>query len=195
MDVSIASQLTSALISAILGLCLGALYDIIRIWRALLGIRYVNKFTRRLKEIRLPLIKNPLSKSKKENKIAENIIMLITDILYFLLVTFVMMIFIYHINSGIVRWYIFAGVIIGFFIYYFTLGKIVISFSEYVVFGIKTIRSYLFFFISRPFLPISRKIKNILPKLKYKIKEKRAKKKINKIPQDKRKELMKIGKN
>ena len=195
MEISIASQIVNLLMSLLVGVCLGGIYDLIRIWRSLLGIEYINKFTLRLKEINLPLIKNPLLKAKKGNRIGENLILFLTDILYFLIVTFVLIIFIYYTNYGIVRWYILTGVIAGFFAYYFTLGKIIISFSEYVVFGIKVARSYTLFLVSRPFVPIIRKIRTKINDYKTKARIKSKNKKVEKPANNKRKEIFKVGKS
>lgn len=191
MEISFASQFLVALISVVLGLFLGALYDVIRIIRALFGISYVNKFTGKLKGIRLPFIKNPLTKEKRGARAFENIVIFITDILYFLIVTLIMMVYIYHINSGTVRWYIFLGAILGLLLYYVTLGRLVISISEYIVFFLKVAFSYLIFFISRPFVLLYLKIKPSVSRIN------RFKKRKNKLSDNNKKqriELVKIGK-
>ncbi len=187
MEISLASQLFVFIASVILGLVLGALYDVIRIIRALLGISYINRFTQRLKELRLALIKNPLFKEGAHSRTFDSIIIFVTDVVYFLAVTLALMIYIYHMNSGIVRWYIFAGAIVGMLMYYVTIGRLVISVSEYIVFFLKVIFSYLSFFISRPFILLYLKIKPCFSKIKL------HKKRKNKS-QKQRVELVKIGK-
>lgn len=191
MEISFAEQLLVALNSVLLGLGLGAFYDLIRIVRVLLGVSYVNKFNLRLKNIRLPLIKNPLNSDRKKKKIAEGIMIFITDIVYFFVATLVMTIYTYHINFGIVRWYIFAGAIVGVLFYYVTLGKLVISISECIAFFTKVAFLYLVYFISRPFSFLYVKIKPCFLKIKLlKIKHKKSENKILKC----RAELYKIGK-
>ena len=71
----------------------------------------------------------------------------IGDILYFLVIIPASVIFVYHLNNGNVRWYIVAGMAIGFALCYFTVGKIIISVSEYIVFFIKVFLSYVSYFI------------------------------------------------
>ena len=166
MQIFLADQLRVTLLSILLGLGLGALYDIVRIFRTLLGVVYVNRFTDKLKKIKLPLIINPLLRQGKQRRIAENIMIFLTDILYFLTVTFVMIIYVYYVNSGIVRWYIFAGAIFGMLTYYVFVGKLVISVSECIAFFLKVVFLYLAFFISRPFLLLYRKIKPYFQKIK-----------------------------
>ena len=191
MQIFLADQLRVTLLSILLGLGLGALYDIVRIFRTLLGVVYVNRFTDKLKSIKLPLIKNPLLRERKKRRIAENIMIFITDILYFLTVTFVMIIYVYYVNSGIVRWYIFAGAIFGMLTYYVFVGKLVISVSECIAFFLKVVFLYLAFFISRPFLLLYRKIKPYFQKIKS-IK-KNNKKSVEKIEKH-RCQLYKMGK-
>ena len=94
-------------------------------------------------------------------------------------------------NSGIPRWYIFVGAIAGAFLYYFTIGKLVISISEYIVFSLKLIFAYFTYFISRPFVILFLKIKPLFSKIKFKKKIKN-KEKLN--TEKARTELIKIGK-
>ena len=96
--------------------------------------------------------------------------MFITDILYFLVITPIFMIFLYHQNNGIVRWFILFGAILGFLLYYFTLGKLIISVSEYIAFAVKVVFMHIIFFISRPFVPIARFIKTKISKIKASVK-------------------------
>ncbi len=191
MEISFASQLFVFLASLILGLVLGVLYDVIRIIRALLGISYINRFTQRLKVLRLPLIKNPLCKAGVHSRTFDSIIIFITDVVYFLIVTLALMIYIYHMNSGIVRWYIFAGAMIGMLMYYITIGRLVISVSEYIVFFLKVIFSYLSFFISKPFILLYSKIKPCFSRIRLPKKRKNKSKQSN---GKERVELVKIGK-
>ena len=79
MQIFLADQLRVTLLSILLGLGLGALYDIVRIFRTLLGVVYVNRFTDKLKKIKLPLIINPLLRQGKQRRIAENIIKALKD--------------------------------------------------------------------------------------------------------------------
>ena len=177
MQIFLADQLRVTLFSILIGVALGALYDVVRIFRTSLGVVYVNRFTDKLKGIKLPLIKNPLLRQEKKRRIAENVMIFITDILYFLVATFVMMVYVYYVNSGVARWYIFVGSVLGIFAYYVSIGKLVISISECISFFIKVLISYLAFFISRPFLLLYRKLKPCFEKIKSR--KKKNKKSIN----------------
>ncbi|MBQ3040991.1 MAG: spore cortex biosynthesis protein YabQ [Clostridia bacterium] len=194
MEISIVDQLIVSAMSLVLGIVFGAIYDIVRIWRTFLGIDYESKGVERLRRLKFPLIKNPLTKKEKQGKLAQGIVLFITDIIYFLAITIIMIIFVYYVNSGVVRWYIFIGAMLGLLIYYFTVGKIVISVSEYIKFGIKVVMSYLVYFILRPFAPIVNFLKTKIIKIREKISIRKETKK-PKMELKNRKNVYKIGKN
>ena len=194
MEISIVDQLIVSAMSLVLGIVFGAIYDIVRIWRTFLGIDYESKGVERLRRLKFPLIKNQLTKKEKQGKLAQGIVLFITDIIYFLAITIIMIIFVYYVNSGVVRWYIFIGAMLGLLIYYFTVGKIVISVSEYIKFGIKVVMSYLVYFILRPFAPIVNFLKTKIIKIREKISIRKETKK-PKIELKNRKNVYKIGKN
>lgn len=195
MEFSILKQIYIILLSIPFGMVFGAFYDIIRVLRSLLGINYINKFTENLKKIRLKLIDNPLLKEKQRTKLREGVILLITDFAYFLILTIALIIFIYYLNDGIVRWYIFAGTMAGLLIYYFTIGKLVISISEYITFFIKILFEYLFFFLKYPFCRAIRYLKPVFRRLKSGITHLISKKEKVKKKATKRVEIIHAGKS
>lgn len=200
MEVSLIQQLTVSLYSVIMGAVFGLIYDIFRISRIFFGINYVNRFTEKIKNIKLPLIENPMIReSKIRNESFKSVVVGIGDILYFTVITPIAVIFVYHFNNGNVRWYIIAGIAIGFTVSYFTVGKIIISVSEYIVFFIKIFFSYVSYFILSPlkraFLFLFGKTKKFLGFLKSKIPKVHSKNK--KMATDKKKvkkPLIYIGK-
>lgn len=174
MEVSLTQQLAVTLYSVLAGAVFGLLYDVLRISRIFLGINYVNKFTEKIKDIKLPLIENPMMRTTKKRKEKfKKIAVGIGDILYFIIITPIAVVFTYHVNNGSIRWYLVFGMAAGFTLYYFTLGKIIISVSEYIVFFIKTVFSYLSYFILRPIkrgaLFLLGKIKKLFVFIKSKI--------------------------
>jgi hypothetical protein len=191
MEVSFSEQINVALMSVVLGLAFGAIYDDVRIFRTLLGVSYVNKFSDRLKKVKLPFIKNPYNFQKSKRKIAENVMVFVTDMAYFLVITAVMIVYTYHVNSGIVRWYIFGGAIVGILLYYVTLGRLIISVSECIAFFIRAFFLYIAFFLSKPFLILCLKTKPYFKKIKS---TKNKDKKSNQKTSNRRVELYKLGK-
>ena len=194
MEVLISNQISTLIYAIILGLIFGVAYDIIRICRIFLGIRYVNRFTEKLSQKNLKFIKNPANKEVKKGEKYQEVILFITDILYFLIITPIFAIFLYWKNDGIVRWYSVFGVSVGFLIYYFTIGRFIISISEYIVFTIKVIFLYLIFLITRPFVPLIDIIKRKIVTIKAKKREKKEKKSIKILKNQKRRIVYTFGK-
>ena len=152
MEAIYSQQLSTLPIYLITGVFLGAFYDLVRIIRCIFGVEYYSK--NKLKNL----------KSKKNSKISsikENIVMLITDILFFLFSGIIIAIIVYYANSGIVRWYIFVCCILGFLAYYFTLGKLVIRIANTVGIIIRSIFSqivYLFIYPLKPFVLLTKRL-------------------------------------
>jgi len=142
MEISLAHQFTVAVSSVILGLISGLIYDIVRIARCILGIRY---------EKALP---SGLRSGKGVNKIYESVIIGFTDVAYFIIVSVIVSVFVYFINSGRIRWYIYFFAVIGFIIYYFTVGRIVISLSSIIAYGIRRVFCIFLVCLYEPFKPI-----------------------------------------
>lgn len=154
MEISIRALLYSFFYSILLGTFLGAVYDLVRIGRIFLGVNYSRISGTVLKEIELPLIsKFKNEKKRKERKfslLALDILVFAGDILFCIFAALVLVIFIYHSNEGKARWMIFFGAAAGFAAYYFSLGKIVMFFSQYIVFVVRSIVSYAVFFALFP---------------------------------------------
>lgn len=192
MEVSMLDQLLVFFASILIGAVLGIIYDAIRGIRAVFGIQYKTKFGDRLKNLKFPIIKNPLN--RKKSRIADGISLFITDIIYFVLATFVLVIFIYYINDGIVRWYIFAGAIVGMLAYYFSVGRLFISIIELILFFIRVMLAYFFHFLFLPFACLIRTIRAKLPRLFARVWHGLGRKRKPKNEPIKRQELMKSGK-
>lgn len=189
MEISIISQLLVALQSSFLGVILGIIYDLVGLIRILLGVTPKTKLTQRLKEKKIPLQTNPFEKNLCSSK-KQAVIFFLTDILYFIIVSLIMMVFIYYVNDGIVRWFIFAGLILGMTVYHFTLGKIVSSLFERCGFCVRVLIEYAKVFINKLFIPISKRVKSILSSIK---KSRKIKKKSN-SEKSKERIILSVGK-
>ena len=76
---------------------------------------------------------------------------IVSDILYCIFLCFSTFLFCLTVNEGEVRIYLLLGAGAGFFVYYFSLGVIVFSFSERIIGFIKKIIKAIFNIISFPF--------------------------------------------
>lgn len=104
--------------------------------------------------------KNPLFlKTDKRREIKNRILEFLLDIIYFVIITPMMAVFLFGFNNGKVRWYIFLAVLIGFFIYKLILGNISLLLTEYLIFYFLLLYSITFSILCKP-------IKKILKRLK-----------------------------
>lgn len=90
-----------------------------------------------------------------------DIITLIEDIIFGLLVTFILLFSIFKFNDGELRLYIFLGILLGGIIYILTISKYFINISVLIINVAKKIFRYLLKTISFPFkiiLKLSRKM-------------------------------------
>lgn len=137
-----------------LGVGFGFLYDVFRITRVVVGVEYLGvakKSTDYLYSRTYPLIGKIERRENKAKKYFLDIFVGVGDIIYCLLVGVAFCIFLYYSNDGIFRWHSLAAAVCGFFVYYKTLGAILITFAEIICIFLKIISKILLFAIAFPF--------------------------------------------
>lgn len=138
---TLAKQTQIFLLSLGFGFILGIIYDIFRI-------------------IRLTFSKQNIKNSKPT--------VIVYDIIYLLLCCFLTFIFILTASLGKFRWYVIVGEILGFTVYYFSFGFIVINVSNKIIDILKRIISFIFMVIFKPVSIIYRFItKNLIKIYKF----------------------------
>jgi len=125
--ISTKELLLATVYSLVLGTFFGASYDIIRIFRVLLGVSSYGKRKTFEKAYGSSLI-NYFSHLRIRK--LDGLIMFLTDMIFSLFVTLCFVLFLFSFNHSIFRWFILLFTVLGFLIYYFTVGKIVILFSQ-----------------------------------------------------------------
>lgn len=112
----------------LLGAAFGVVYDALRITRVLMGVRYSRAETAALT---LPMPnQNRLVRQHRVGRALRDIIVDLEDICFFLVAGSSMAIYLSAANHGRVRWFAFVGAAMGFIVYYFTVGRVVVRFSE-----------------------------------------------------------------
>ncbi|MBE6602306.1 MAG: hypothetical protein E7637_07385 [Ruminococcaceae bacterium] len=149
--------------ACLLGLALGAVYDLLRITRVFLGVRYSRRASRRLRAIRLPLL---APRTKRRESRALGVVVFFEDLFYCLFAGIAMILLFYECNNGKIRYPVFFLVAVGFLVYRYTLGRIVMLFSEAITFVLETAFRYFFFFIFYPFRFLYKQIKRAVAKCK-----------------------------
>lgn len=146
-------------LAVFVGIGLGMLYDTMRITRVFLGVRYTNRATDQLYNSKLPLL--PPLRRKKESPFLGTVIFF-EDLFFGIFCGISMILLFYEANNGNVRWLSILFAIGGFFAYRYTIGRLVMLFSEVIAFALETAIRYLFFFILFPFRWIWKKAYTLL---------------------------------
>lgn len=121
------NQILIVFYSFIFGAFLGLVYDFTSIVGLIFGFKKLN-----IKDKREILIKN-----NKWNEKLNKILLCLSDIIFFVIASVLIAIFVFGVNNGTVRWYILIGNLIGFVIYRITLGKLISILLSYISYFIR----------------------------------------------------------
>ena len=161
MEISQSGLFLLFLYSAAAGGVLGAVYDAIRILRALV-LPNAPSGKINYSEIELPLIRKKVYKppKKKLSRAAVGALVAIGDFIFMIVCAVTLILVAYTENMGRMRWLIPFGAAVGFAAYYFTVGKLVMKISGAVVFLIRAALVYVYTFAEIPVRFVIGKIKN-----------------------------------
>lgn len=81
-------------------------------------------------------------------------IILIQDLIFFILAAILTFVFLLINGDGQIRIFVIIGEILGFIIYFFTIGVIVVKSSRFIINVIKTILMFLYKILIKPFVKI-----------------------------------------
>lgn len=124
------------LYSGILGFLFGILYDFFRIIRLAFTVPGI--------------IGSGKCKKVHKHGVAVNILVFVCDILFFVIAGCITAIFIFHANDGKIRGIALFGSLVGFVIYYNTVGRLVTRISSFII---KTIYSCAVFVLNQIIKP------------------------------------------
>ncbi len=167
MEISQAGLLRLFLSALLTGVALGAVYDILR---ALKTLAFAEEVSEKYREIELPLVGVCAYRTKMGafKKSVYLIYTAVSDILFFVIGAVFSVILAYSENSGRMRWMILVGMVLGFLIYYRTIGKLTGKISALTAFLLRAAAVYVYFCISAPIKALIRIIKNRRNKWKIK---------------------------
>ena len=121
MEVTLKSQIIVIIYSIIFGIFLGLIYHSISIISNVFSFKDFEINNKRLSKYKMPY----------KESIKSRVGLYLIDLFYFLLITPISAIFLFGINSGVVRGYIIAGSVVGFFLYKVSLGRLFGIFVNY----------------------------------------------------------------
>ena len=169
--------------------CFTEACDYIPQWGILTGVRPAKLFSHLVKEQGRELtekyFEDYLKVSKKKKRVALPLIFFALDFVYALLCGCAFILLEYYANDGTPRAFSFFGVLLGFVLYYFTLGRLVLAISERIAFVIRIMLAYL----ALPFERVFSLISAYLDKAKQKRLLRQKKKKAMDFDKKKRAEL------
>ena len=161
---SVSEQLIVTLYSFIVGIGFGILYDVIRISRCIIGVaRYSSSITSNKNKLF-----HQYSSEKVHTGIVSDIIIFLGDIIFSILCAAIYSLFLFHTIRGQLRIYFIIASALGFFIYYFTISKLILAVMEFITNLIKSIvRVFLkiIFIPVHPIIRILRKGSRVLKKV------------------------------
>ena len=140
MEISPAKVFYMIMTSVMLGAAVGALNDFNRVIRMLLGYSYGEHRFDKVFKVRLPLSRRPVGAPRDAViKPLRNVVVFFQDVFLLLTAGVGVSLLNYYFNNGRARLYTPAAVLVGFLFYYFTVGKLVVYFSDIIVFFTKVI--------------------------------------------------------
>jgi len=148
------------------GIGIGVFYDVHRILRVLFGVQYTKNRPTKYFSKPLPILKRPLGEIKR-GKIKTaflSVLIFMQDLLLCCVSAVGIVILNYAFNDGRFRFYTILALFGGFFLYYFTVGKLMMFLSEWIVFFLRSVFSIFFFLLSRPWVILWRFLGKIVKK-------------------------------
>ena len=162
--ISQSDQLLILAYSLVIGLIFGALYDIFRISRVLFfgnGIGKMSASDKRIEGMIRRIIPERsehtailLSKLRHIKEKTVTVLIFFEDILFFIISSLFFTVFLFQVNFGQLRLYIYIGAAAGFTVYYFTVAKLSAAVSGLAVSIIRLALFFTFYKIAKPILII-----------------------------------------
>ncbi len=166
MGISQKQEFAAVLFMLLCGVLCGILYDIFRISRVLLRLSSYTRTGEKFAAVRLPLIGCSASWSKQKIPILlKNILLGAGDTLFGVVSGCLFSIFLAHYANGVFRWFFLVSACIGFFLYYFTLGYIVMTASEIIAGIIRIVFRYFAWFVMLPFRALKFALKAVISRI------------------------------
>lgn len=186
MEASITHQLYVMLCSVLIGTLFGLIYDTCQLLKMILSPVEIHG----LERIRLLFKYSNKSISKRK----EIVINFVWDILFFVIITLISIVFVHGANNGSFRLFIMIGGIVGFVAYKATIGKIVNLLFSLLVIVFKSLFDRLLNIIKKPIKSFVKLLKGKIAKLMERLKTQKEHKKKMTSKKEGRRIILSIGK-
>ena len=159
MGIPLTRQLAAIVYAILTGVLIGVIYDAVRILRVMLGVSTYTKTGKALYEKKLPLIGAVHRKTFFEgNRLLRLCLLFLGDVGFASLAACAFTVCLYHAASGTFRWFYLFALLVGFTVYYFTAGKVMMLCSEMLSFVIAIALRYTVYFVCVPFRLLGRSV-------------------------------------
>ncbi len=149
MEVTLKSQFIVILYSIIFGIFLGIIYHLVSITSNVFLFKDFEINNKRLSKYKIPY----------KESIKSRVGLFFVDLLYFFIISPISAIFVFGINSGVVRGYIIAGSVFGFFLYKISIGRLFAILVNYFSLFIQNILLIQLKLLKKPLKVMKRKFK------------------------------------
>lgn len=123
----------------LLGVFLGAVYDVFRVLR--IGrserIAVTGRFYELIRPKKRLFGRGILTLGEKAREKAGNVLLFFEDILFFLIASVAMILCFFHTNDGEIRIICLLSAVLGFFVYHISVGRLVVFFARQIVYILK----------------------------------------------------------
>lgn len=164
--------------AVILGLTLGFFYSVLCVVRILFTAGSTSEAERKLSEICFPLI-GKASVARKTRRCGHFFVWILTffqDILFCLSASVGILLLAFVGNQGRIRWFLLVGSLIGFLLFFKTLGKLIAYFSEWISAGLHVVFRYVWFLLFFPLRALFDVLRKLICNLTEKMERKRRSK-------------------
>ena len=128
MNISMTELLLTSFRAVLLGVAVGALYDVFRIIRIVFGTGTSSGEPSRFSRIYSKGVRDLFSRHR--GKIFDISFTAVTDVAFCICAAVMFILFLYAFNHGVFRWFILLSLLIGFRLYYLSFGRAVIKLSK-----------------------------------------------------------------
>ena len=164
MEISQIMLTVLLLYSFFFGAAVGVFYDGCRMLRVLAGKRYAKRGYKRLDSLKYPAVKVNLFKPK-ENGVLQSVLTFLGDMICVLFCTCGIIVLNYSYNSGRFRFFTLLGVVIGFFVYKYTVGRLIMLIAEPIVLLVRFVVVSIFIILCVPFYKFGYILCNFVKKI------------------------------
>jgi hypothetical protein len=154
---------SSFVYAALMGIFWGLAYDVFRVMR-IARMPYIIPDGAIYRFIKIPDMHNAsvMIKLKKLFRFSDTLATFVEDIVFWIFISLSAILFVYHVNGGIIRIYFFLYAFLGAALYFFTFGRLTVYFAIRIIFLIRSLLNWLFYIIIYPIRMIFLILKSIL---------------------------------